>query len=68
MAIDPVCGMEVDEHTSPHHIRKGDQTLYFCGSVCKHTYIKYQQLYFGDLRPDTISAAEQNPSTNHKRS
>ena len=64
MAIDPVCGMEVDELTSPHHVRRGDQTQYFCGPVCKQTYIKYQQLYFGDSRPDTIPAEQANPSTN----
>jgi len=34
MAIDPVCGMEVDEKTAKH---KGE-TYYFCAPGCEFTF------------------------------
>ena len=39
MAIDPVCGMEVDEQTTTFHThrdRKG--TYYFCSEHCKKAF------------------------------
>lgn len=30
MAIDPVCGMEVDEKTAKHKTEYKDETYYFC--------------------------------------
>ena len=32
---DPVCGMTVDPLTSPHKLRVGDETYWFCGAGCK---------------------------------
>lgn len=31
---DPVCGMDVDPATTPHHHAHGDETYHFCGQGC----------------------------------
>ena len=38
MAIDPVCGMTVDEETTQHKTEYAGQTYYFCSLVCKRTF------------------------------
>lgn len=35
IAIDPVCGMEVDIETAQHMIEHQDTTFYFCAKGCK---------------------------------
>ncbi len=34
MVKDPVCGMEVNPITAKFHIKKGDETVYFCSQEC----------------------------------
>ena len=34
-ARDPVCGMTVDRHRTPHRSVAGGRTVYFCGAGCK---------------------------------
>ncbi len=34
-AKDPVCGMRVDRHKTPHHSVLDGRTVYFCGAGCK---------------------------------
>jgi len=35
MAQDPVCGMSVDPHTTPHRAEHGGRTFYFCSANCR---------------------------------
>jgi len=37
---DPVCGMNVDPHETPHHSLHGGQTYYFCSAGCKESFDK----------------------------
>jgi YHS domain-containing protein len=34
-AKDPVCGMTVDRHKTPHRLVAGGRTLFFCGAGCR---------------------------------
>ena len=44
-AIDPVCGMTVDPHTTPHkHAYKG-RTYYFCAASCRTKFAKEPERY-----------------------
>jgi YHS domain-containing protein len=38
MAIDPVCGMEVDEKTAADQSTYENKTYYFCSKDCKTTF------------------------------
>ena len=38
MAIDPVCGMEVDEKTAPAKSEHMGKTYYFCAPGCKKAF------------------------------
>jgi uncharacterized membrane protein YraQ (UPF0718 family) len=37
-AKDPVCGMTVDKHKTPHHSEHEGATYYFCGAGCKRKF------------------------------
>jgi uncharacterized membrane protein YraQ (UPF0718 family)/YHS domain-containing protein len=37
-ATDPVCGMRVDRYTTPHRLRHGGRTLYFCSAGCREHF------------------------------
>ena len=49
MAIDPICGMEVDPRTAEYRSEYKGKTYYFCSFDCKHTF---------DLEPE----AHTNPN------
>ena len=38
MAIDPVCGMEVDEERAPYKSEYNGKTYYFCSAACKSDF------------------------------
>ncbi len=38
MAIDPVCGMEVEDKTAEFHSNYGGKEFYFCGETCQLTF------------------------------
>ncbi len=38
MAIDPVCGMEVDERTAAHKSDYSGKTYHFCSPGCKKSF------------------------------
>jgi YHS domain-containing protein len=40
IAIDPICGREVDKQTAEFTYREGNTFHYFCSSVCKSAYIE----------------------------
>ncbi len=39
MAIDPICGMTVEEETAEHFCISDDQVFYFCSQKCKNRYL-----------------------------
>ncbi|MBI4319639.1 MAG: YHS domain-containing protein [Chloroflexi bacterium] len=47
MAIDPVCGMQVDEKKAAAKAELGGQTYYFCSSGCKSAFEKDPAKYAG---------------------
>lgn len=51
MAIDPVCGMEVDEQTATLKSDYQGQTYYFCSAGCKRSFDKAPEQYIGK-QPD----------------
>lgn len=48
MAIDPVCGMEVDEKTAVHKSEYKGKRYYFCAPGCKAAFDKDPEKYVGD--------------------
>jgi len=45
MAIDPVCGMQVEEKTAAHKSEYGGQTYYFCAPGCKRSFDQNPEKY-----------------------
>jgi YHS domain-containing protein len=50
MAIDPVCGMEVDEKTAKFKTEYKDETYYFCAPGCKFTFEESPEDFVGPNR------------------
>ena len=54
---DPVCGMMVDPHTTPHRRQFGGRTYYFCSAGCLATFSGSPEKYLapsGTKPPDTV--------------
>lgn len=47
MAIDPVCGMEVDESSAQWTSEYEGETYYFCAPGCKRSFDNDPQKYLG---------------------
>lgn len=47
MAIDPVCGMEVEKATAAAMSEYEGQTYYFCAPGCKQAFDKDPEKYLG---------------------
>lgn len=47
MAIDPVCGMEVDKETAAGKSEYNGETYYFCSLGCKAAFDKEPEKYIG---------------------
>ncbi|MBC7334537.1 MAG: YHS domain-containing protein, partial [Actinobacteria bacterium] len=45
MAVDPVCGMEVDEKTAKFKTEYKGTTYYFCAQKCKEMFEKEPEKY-----------------------
>lgn len=50
MAIDPVCGMHVDEKTAKFKTEYKGETYYFCAPGCKYTFEEKPEDYVGPNR------------------
>ena len=48
MAIDPVCGMEVDETTAPAKSTYEGTTYYFCAPGCKEEFDENPHDFIGE--------------------
>ena len=53
MAIDPVCGMEVDEESAAGQSEYKGQTYYFCAPGCKRDFDKDPEKYIGQAGTHT---------------
>jgi Cu+-exporting ATPase len=38
-ALDPVCGMTVDPHATPHHAEHGGRAFHFCSADCRARFV-----------------------------
>src|SRR3712207_1443427 len=45
---DPVCGMNVDPHQTPHRHELHGQTYYFCSAGCRAKFAADPDPYLGD--------------------
>ena len=55
VAIDPVCGMEVDIATAKYTHEHEGQTYYFCAASCKTAFAKDPQAYLTQEPPSGIA-------------
>jgi len=58
MAIDPVCGMEVDESTAKYVSEHNGEMYYFCAPGCKHTFEDDPESFVGPNRRPYIPMDE----------
>jgi len=47
MAIDPVCGSQVDEKKTTERSQYGGRTFYFCGHDCKEQFDESPEEFAG---------------------
>ncbi|HEU5180337.1 MAG TPA: YHS domain-containing protein [Candidatus Polarisedimenticolia bacterium] len=52
MTRDVVCGMQVDEASSPHKSDFGGKTYAFCSPGCKKQFDQQPEAYAGKSVPD----------------
>lgn len=55
MTRDLVCGMNVDEKTTPHKSTYENREYAFCGAGCKATFDKHPEKYALSLARQTTS-------------
>ncbi|WP_408870503.1 heavy metal translocating P-type ATPase [Elioraea sp.] len=46
-ATDPVCGMKLDPHATPHRAEHAGQPFYFCSSRCREKFVADPARYLG---------------------
>lgn len=58
MAIDPVCGMQVDPHTAKHQASHNGRTYYFCSGGCRGKFVADPERYLDgrDAEPVPVGA------------
>src|SRR4051794_21403252 len=49
--IDPVCGMTVDPHKTPHRAEHAGRTYSFCSAGCRAKFMADPARYLGDAKP-----------------
>src|SRR5712671_973112 len=52
--IDPVCGMTVDPHKTPHRHTHAGRTYSFCSAGCRTKFAADPQRYLGDAPPAAV--------------
>jgi YHS domain-containing protein len=62
MAIDPVCGMQVDEKSAAATYEYKGKTYYFCAPGCKSAFVKDPEMY---LRQQEMHGAHQSHGGHH---
>ena len=51
---DPVCGMQVDPHTTPHRAEHAGRTWYFCAARCREKFLAEPSRYL-EPRDETLA-------------
>src|SRR6478735_7698081 len=54
---DPVCGMDVDPASTPHHAWHHDREYHFCSAGCRSKFIADPEAYLGDVPRPVPQAA-----------
>jgi Cu+-exporting ATPase len=49
-AVDPVCGMTVDPHKTPHRAEHAGRTYYFCAAGCRTKFLADPARYLGGTK------------------
>jgi Cu+-exporting ATPase len=66
-AVDPVCGMKVDPHKTPHRHAYHDRTYYFCSNGCRTKFAADPERYLdkkalaAEVPPGTIYTCPMHP-------
>ena len=55
LATDPVCGMSVDPHTTPHRHTHQGHPYYFCSAGCRTKFVAEPQKYLGSREPERVT-------------
>ena len=58
MAIDPICGMEVDEKTAKYTSEYNGEKFYFCAPGCKHLFEKEPGDHVGPNRKPFVPMSQ----------
>ncbi len=45
MALDPVCGMSIDQERAPVQAEWGDKMYHFCANGCREDFLKDPEKY-----------------------
>ena len=53
MAIDPVCGMEVEEKSAKDNSSYNGRTYYFCSADCREEFDESPEEYVGETDLET---------------
>src|SRR5688572_28821855 len=53
-AVDPVCGMSVDPHTTQHRAEHAGRTYYFCAAGCRTKFLADPARYLGEKTPEPV--------------
>jgi len=59
---DPVCGMKVDPHKTPHHAEHGGATWHFCGARCRERFLADPEKYLAAAAAGAPPAAPAAPA------
>jgi P-type Cu+ transporter len=57
-AIDPVCGMTVDPHTTPHRAEHQGRPYYFCSAGCRQKFIADPQRHLAGVGSEQEAVPE----------
>src|SRR5919108_2358525 len=55
--VDPVCGMKVDPHTTPHRYQHQGRTYYFCSAGCRGKFAADPARYLGGKEAAPVPAS-----------
>ncbi|WP_292983605.1 heavy metal-binding domain-containing protein, partial [Nitrosomonas sp.] len=67
VAIDPVCGMQVDVHNAKYHAEHNERTYYFCSAHCRDKFVTAPGTYLaskassGESMPDAVYTCPMHP-------
>lgn len=58
MATDPVCGMAVDPHATPHRAEHGGRPYYFCSARCREKFLAEPERWLEGRGPAVEAPAD----------